>query len=53
MTRIKIAMKSDGTGLNQVKFLQRAELDRLENRKRNGHPGWFVSGDGQKIPPMC
>lgn len=41
MTRIRTAMKSDGTGLNAIKFLQQPELTRLENRKRNGHPGWF------------
>lgn len=44
LTRIQTAMREDLTGLNSVKFLTPNELKRLENRKRNGHPGWFVSG---------
>jgi hypothetical protein len=43
LSRINTAKKSNGTGLNQVKFLSPNDLKRLENRKRNGHPGWFVS----------
>ena len=43
LTRINTAKKADGTGLNQVKFFSPNDLKRLEDRKRNGHPGWFVS----------
>ncbi len=52
MTRIQTAMREDLTGLNNVKFLTQPELTRLENRKRNGHPGWFVSRGGCEESPI-
>jgi hypothetical protein len=43
MTRIHTALKKDGKGLNNVRYLGGAELTRLENKYRNDHRGWFVS----------